>query len=103
MDQDYGVKIVKKVLTSPSKLICKNAGLNGELLINELLKQDNEEIGINALTGEKVNMIEKGIVDPTKVVRNAIEGAIKVSSMMLTTETAIVNEVEEKINKNPLI
>ena len=73
------------------------------MLINELLKQDNEEIGINALTGEKVNMIEKGIVDPTKVVRNAIEGAIKVSSMMLTTETAIVNEVEEKINKNPLI
>lgn len=103
MDQDYGVKIVKKVLSSPAKLICKNAGLNGELLINELLKQNNEEIGINALTGEKVNMIQKGIVDPTKVVRNAIEGAIKVASMMLTTETAIVNEVEEKINKNPLI
>ena len=103
MDQDYGVKIVKKVLASPAKLICKNAGLNGELLINELLKQNNEEIGINALTGEKVNMIQKGIVDPTKVVRNAIEGAIKVASMMLTTETAIVNEVEEKVSKNSLI
>ena len=103
MDQDHGVKIVKKVLASPAKLICKNAGLNGELLINELLKQNNEEIGINALTGEKVNMIQKGIVDPTKVVRNAIEGAIKVASMMLTTETAIVNEVEEKVSKNSLI
>ena len=103
MDQDHGVKIVKKVLASPAKLICKNAGLNGELLINELLNQNNEEIGINALTGEKVNMIQKGIVDPTKVVRNAIEGAIKVASMMLTTETAIVNEVEEKVSKNSLI
>ena len=103
MDQDHGVKIVKKVLASPAKLICKNAGLNGELLINELLKQNNEVIGINALTGEKVNMIQKGIVDPTKVVRNAIEGAIKVASMMLTTETAIVNEVEEKVSKNSLI
>ena len=102
-DQDYGVKIVKKILSSPAKLICKNAGLNGELLINELLRQDNEEMGINALTGEKVNMIEKGIVDPTKVVRNAIEGAIKVASMMLTTDTAIVNEVKEKMDKNSLI
>ena len=99
IDQQYGVQIVKNILSSPAKLICKNAGLNGDLLINELLKQNNEDIGINALTGEKVNMIEKGIVDPTKVVRSEIEGAIKIASMMLTTESAIVNDPEKDKNK----
>ena len=101
-DQNYGVKIVQKILKCPTKIICENAGLNGELLTNELLKENNNEIGINALNGKKVNMIQNGIVDPTKVVRNAIESAIKVASMMLTTEAAIVNELNEKINKNSL-
>ena len=102
-DQNYGVKIVQKILRYPTKIICENAGLNGELLCNELLKENNKEIGINALNGKKVNMIENGIVDPTKVVRNAIESAVKVASMMLTTDTAIVNETNDKINKNSLI
>jgi chaperonin GroEL len=62
----------------------------------QLLEQTNENMGMNAQTGQKVDMIKAGIIDPTKVVRSAIQGAAGVASLMLTTETMVVNEPEEK-------
>lgn len=102
LDQQYGVKIVQNALKIPCKSICKNAGLSGELLSNQLLSQKDENLGVDAQTGKICNMIEKGIVDPTKVVKTAIVGAVKITSMMLTTEAMIVDEPkrEEKRTGN---
>jgi len=60
------------------------------------LEQSNENLGMNAQTGQKVDMIKAGIIDPTKVVRSALQGAAGVASLMLTTETMVVNLPEEK-------
>lgn len=99
LDQQYGVKIVQEALKIPCKAICNNAGLSGELISNQLLIQKNENYGIDAQTGVMCDMIKKGIVDPTKVVRTALIGAIKISSMMLTTEAMIVDEPKKEEKK----
>ena len=99
LDMQYGVKIVKDALRAPCKAICDNAGLSGELISNQLLSQSNENVGIDAQTGKKGDMIKKGIIDPTKVVRTAVVGAVKISSMMLTTEAMIVDEVKKEDKK----
>ena len=95
MDQNTGIKIVAEALKIPCITICKNAGLPGELIAHQLLELDNNRIGINAQTGEKCDLFEKGIIDPTKVVRTAIVGAVRVASLMITTEAMVVN-VNEK-------
>ena len=99
LDQEYGVKIVQNALKIPCKSICKNAGLSGELLSNQLLNQSNENLGVDAQTGRICNMIENGIIDPTKVVKTAIVGAVKITSMMLTTEAMIVDEPKREEKK----
>jgi chaperonin GroEL len=91
-DQQYGVKIIADACKTPCITICENAGLSGVLIANQLLEQENEKLGVNANTGEKVDMIEAGIIDPTRVVRTAIVGAVRVSSLMLTTEAMVVEE-----------
>lgn len=98
MDQQQGIRIVKEALKTPCKAICDNAGMSGELVVSELLKQGNDRQGVDAQHGVKCDMIEKGIIDPTKVVRTAIVGAVKIASLMLTTEAMIVDEpkVEDK-------
>ena len=76
----------------PCIAICDNAGLSGVLIANQLMEQDNDDLGIDAQTGEKVDMIKSGILDPTKVVRTALVGAVRVASLMLTTEAMVVDE-----------
>ena len=92
IDQQNGVNIIKNALKIPCKTICDNAGLSGELISNELLNGNNEKMGIDAITGVKGNMFDKGIIDPTKVVRCSVESAVKVASMMITTESVVVDE-----------
>lgn len=91
-DQQQGVNIIIKALKIPCREICNNAGLSGELIINELMAQNDKSFGIDALTGTKVNMIQKGIIDPTKVVKTALVSAVKIASMMLTTEATIIDD-----------
>jgi chaperonin GroEL len=100
-DQQYGVKIIADACKTPCITICNNAGLSGILIANQLLEQNDEKLGVNANNGDKVNMISAGIIDPTRVVRTAIVGAVRVSSLMLTTEAMVVDEQkkEEKNNK----
>ncbi|MCQ2818911.1 MAG: chaperonin GroEL [archaeon] len=99
LDQQYGVKIVQNALKIPCKAICDNAGLSGELLSNQLLSKGNSNLGIDAQSGKICNMMEVGIVDPTKVVRTALVGAVKITSMMLTTEAMIVEEPKKEERK----
>jgi chaperonin GroEL len=91
-DQQNGINIVAEAMKMPCIAICDNAGLSGVLVANQLLEQDNEDLGMDAQNGDKCDMIKAGIIDPTKVVRTALVGAVRVASLMLTTEAMVVDE-----------
>ncbi|MCO5186157.1 MAG: chaperonin GroEL [Anaerolineae bacterium] len=101
-DQDAttGAAILKKALKAPMRKIAENAGQNGDVIIqNVMLKQEaagDRNIGYNVLTGEYVNMIKAGIIDPAKVTRGALENAASIASMILTTEALITDIPEEE-------
>ncbi len=95
-DQDIGVKIVKKVLEEPAKVIANNAGFEGSIIINKIRENNNVEYGFDARSGEFVNMYEKGIIDPTKVERIAIQNAASVAGLMLTTECLVTDDPKDK-------
>ncbi len=92
-DEKTGVAIVVRALEEPVRQIAENAGLEGSIVV-EKVKELEEGIGFDALSEKYVNMIDAGIVDPTKVTRSALQNAASVASMVLTTEAAVV-DVEE--------
>lgn len=94
-----GVKIIKKALEEPLKQIAINAGLEGAVIV-EKVKHSEPEIGFDALREKYVNMVEAGIVDPTKVTRSALQNAASVAAVFLTTEAAVVDIKEE--NEPPM-
>lgn len=98
-DEQTGINIIRESLKAPIIAICNNAGHNGALIADKLLSQGDINQGFDALLGEMGNLIEKGIIDPTKVVRTAIVGACRVSSLMLTTEGMITEEPKESDDK----
>lgn len=98
-DKQIGVEIIKQALEEPLKQIAENAGQEGTLIV-EKVKTLEETKGFNALTGEFVDMIEAGIIDPTKVERIALQNAASIASLLLTTE-ALVTEIKEKKENVP--
>jgi chaperonin GroEL len=96
-DEKTGVSIIKRALEEPVRQIAHNAGLEGSIIV-ERLKKEDVGIGFNALTGEWVNMIQAGVVDPAKVTRSALQNAASVAAMFLTTEAVVADKPEE--NKN---
>ncbi|SFJ72782.1 chaperonin GroEL [Thermoflavimicrobium dichotomicum] len=99
-DEQTGVKIIKRALEEPVRLIAQNAGYEGSVIV-ERLKNEKVGIGFNALTGEWVNMIEAGVVDPAKVTRSALQNAASVAAMILTTEAVVADKPEENKGGNP--
>ncbi|TDL98236.1 chaperonin GroEL [Macrococcus brunensis] len=93
-DVATGVKIVLKALEAPIRQIAENAGLEGSVIV-EKIKHAETGVGYNAATDEWVNMIEAGIVDPTKVTRSALQNAASVAAMFLTTEAVVADIPEE--------
>ncbi|SHH38929.1 chaperonin GroEL [Tepidibacter thalassicus] len=93
-EEKVGAKIVRKALEEPLKQIAVNCGLEGAVIV-EKVKNSEVEVGFDALNEKYVNMIEAGIVDPTKVTRSALQNAASVASVFLTTEAAVV-ELPEK-------
>ena len=93
-EEGLGVDIVKKALYAPMRQIALNAGLDAGVVI-EKVKSSEKGIGFDAAKEEYVDMVKAGIIDPTKVTRSAIQNAISVSSVLLTTEVAVANEKEE--------
>ncbi|QFG00443.1 chaperonin GroEL [Psychrobacillus glaciei] len=93
-DVATGLKIVLRALEEPVRQIANNAGLEGSIVVDRL-KREEIGIGFNAATGEWVNMMEAGIVDPTKVTRSALQNAASVAALFLTTE-AVVADIPEK-------
>ena len=94
-DEATGVNIVLRAIEEPVRQIADNAGLEGSVIV-ERLKKEEVGIGFNAATNEWVNMIEAGIVDPTKVTRSALQNAASVAAMFLTTEAVVADIPEEK-------
>jgi len=94
-DQKVGIQLVRRALQVPAKSIIDNAGMEGAVVIGKLLEESNGNLrstrGMNAATGEYVDMIQAGIIDPTKVVRTALTDASGVASLMTTTESMIVD------------
>lgn len=95
-DERTGARILGRSLGSPLKQIAENAGQEGAIVFQQVEKMKEKE-GYNALTGEYVDMITAGILDPTKVVRCALENAVSVSAMLLTTEAIVADIPEEKL------
>ncbi len=94
-----GAKIINQSILEPIKQIANNAGVDGSLILQRIIednKNSKEVKGYNAATGDFVEMIKAGIVDPTKVVRSALENAASAAMMFLTTEAVIVDKIDEK-------
>ena len=90
-DEKTGAKIVLTALQAPIKQIATNAGVDGSIVIHELLKNESSTYGYDALNNQFVDMIEAGILDPTKVTRSALQNAASVAATMLTTESVVVD------------
>lgn len=94
-DQNVGIQIVRDACKFPIKTICQNAGFEGSIVADKLLEGNDFTRGFDASKGEYVDMRNRGIIDPTKVVRTAIVDASGVASLMITTEATIADMVEE--------
>ncbi|MFS8654594.1 MAG: chaperonin GroEL [Limnochordia bacterium] len=99
-DEATGANIVLRALEEPVKIIAANAGAEGAI-VAERVKNEKPGVGYNALTGEYVDMVASGIIDPAKVTRSALENAASIAGMILTTETLVVEEPEEEEAAGP--
>ncbi len=101
-DERTGGEIILKALEAPIRQIAKNSGVDGEEVVkNVLANSKNSSYGYDALKGEYVDMVESGIIDPTKVTRSALQNAASVAGTLLTTEVLVVEE-EDKTQKPPM-
>jgi chaperonin GroEL len=94
-DQRTGIEIVKKAISWPARQIAINAGEDGSIVVGKILEKDTYAFGYDAQTGEYGNMVSKGIIDPTKVVRIALQDAASIAGLLITTE-AMVAELPKK-------
>src|SRR5438132_4709898 len=94
-DQKTGVEIVRKAISWPARQIAINSGEDGSVVVGKILEKDTYAFGFDAQSGEYVNLMSKGIIDPTKVVRTALQDAASVAGLLITTE-AMVAEVPKK-------
>ncbi len=101
-DRAIGINLVYDALAAPTRQISKNAGADGDKVIEKILSNEEEDFGYNARTGEYVNMVDSGILDPAKVTRNALESAGSIAGLVLTTETLIADDPEHKQDAPPM-
>ena len=97
-DQKTGVDIVRRALSAPIKQIAENAGLDGSIVWHEVVNANKLNYGYNALTGQYGDMVEMGVLVPTKVERIALQNAASIASLLLTTD-AVVSEIPEEKKK----
>jgi len=94
-DEKTGISIVLRALEEPIRQIAANAGLEGSIIVEKVKNAGKPGFGYDALKGEYGDMVEKGIIDPTKVTRSALQNAASIASMLLTTES-LVADIPEK-------
>jgi chaperonin GroEL len=99
-DEQTGLNIVKRAITEPVRMIAENAGEEGAIVMGKVSEAKDANFGYNALTGEYEDLVKAGVLDPTKVVRTALQNAGSIASLMLTTE-ALVSEIPEEKKSAP--
>lgn len=101
-DEQIGADIIIRAVTAPMKQIAANAGFDAGVVVNEIAKNPNPNIGFDAASGEYVDMFEAGIVDPTKVERVAMQNAVSVASLLLTTEATVSDVPADSVSAAPM-
>jgi chaperonin GroEL len=100
-DEQIGVGIVSRAIEEPIRMIVQNAGGEGSIVIEKVRNSKDSNYGYNALTDEYENLVEAGVIDPTKVTRTALQNAASIAGLLLTTEALIVEKKEEKNGSAP--
>ncbi|MCP5023229.1 MAG: chaperonin GroEL [bacterium] len=101
MDYNMGIDILVEALAKPVETIAKNAGFEGPVVVHRILKDKKSSFGFNALTGTYVDMLQAGILDPAKVTKSALQNAVSVASLLLTTDALIVSKPEPAMQGGP--
>ena len=94
-DQKVGIDIVRRALQAPARQIFANAGEDGSIIVGKLLEKDDANHGFDAQNGTYVDMVKAGIIDPTKVVRLALQGAASVAGLLVTTEAMVADKPQK--------
>ena len=100
-DEKAGIDIVRKALEAPLRQISENAGVEGSVVVNQVLSQKGKAYGFNAQTEEYGNLVDMGIIDPAKVVRSALQNAASVAALLITTEAAIAEAPKDEAAAAP--
>ena len=95
-DQSVGINIIRQALQAPARQIASNAGAEGAVVVGKLMESTDAKMGYNAQTGEFTDLIKAGVIDPTKVVRSALQNAASVASLLITTEAMVAEQDEPK-------
>jgi chaperonin GroEL len=100
-DQKHGIEIVRKALQAPARQIVENTGVDGAVVVGKLLEKNDMSLGFDAQSEEYVDMFKAGIIDPTKVVRTALQDAASVAALLITTEAMVAEKPEKKTPAMP--
>lgn len=100
-DEKLGAQIVRRAIEEPLRIIVTNAGYEASVVVNNVQQESNKNIGFDAKTGEYVDMIAAGIIDPAKVTRCALQNAASIAGLLLTTE-AMISDIEEEKKDHPM-
>src|SRR5579863_184330 len=95
-DQQVGIDIVRRAIQSPARQIAENAGSDGSVVVGKLMESHDANYGFDAQSGNYLNLVKAGIIDPTKVVRLALQGASSVAGLLVTTEAMVAEKPEKK-------
>ena len=95
-DQRFGIDIVRRVIEAPARQIAENAGSEGSVVIGKIRENGDANWGFDAQSGEYVDLVSRGIIDPTKVVRNALQGAASVAGLLITTEAMVAEKPQKR-------
>ena len=101
-DQKIGINVVRKALSWPARLIAINAGEDGSVVVGKILERQTYSFGYNAQTGEYGDLTSQGVIDPTKVVRNALQGAASIAGLLITTEAMVAERPKKETAHAPM-
>jgi chaperonin GroEL len=100
-DQKHGVEIVRKALQAPARQIVENTGVDGAVVVGKLVEKSELSLGFDAQNEEYVDMFKAGIIDPTKVVRTALQDAASVAGLLITTEAMVAEKPKKETSPMP--
>ncbi len=95
-DQKVGIEIVRRALQAPARQIAENSGVDGAVVAGKLLDQNDNDFGFNAQSEKYENLVKAGVIDPTKVVRTALQDAASIAGLLITTEAMVADLPDDK-------